>query len=152
VARASNIVFSIGAQSLNDGPIHSSWVIEGTPRSKNKLLSFSADGTASTMMWDCTAGRFNWYYDVDETLYVIEGAATIKDPATGVAQRLAVGDTVFFPAGSRAEWHVEQYVRKVAFCRTPLPAIQVFFRRGVRFLRRLMGARSKDATPAMFRT
>jgi hypothetical protein len=145
-------VFSIGAQSLNDGPINSSWIIAGTPRSKNKLLSFSPDGTASTMMWDCTAGRFNWYYDCDETLCVIEGAALIKDPSTGVTQRLGVGDTAFFPAGSSAEWQVEQYVRKIAFCRTPLPATQVFFRRGLRFLRRLVGARSKDATPAMFRT
>ena len=150
MATANGIKFSTGSIELNSGPIHSAWVIEGNPISKNKLLSFSADGTASTMMWDCTAGRFNWYYDVDETLYVIEGAAIIKD-SSGVAHHLGVGDTAYFPAGSRAEWHVERYVRKIAFCRTPLPAAQAFFRRGLRRLKRLMGAGSKDAAPAMFR-
>jgi uncharacterized protein len=147
---ADGAKFTIGAIELSSGPIRSSWVIEGTPISKNKLLSFSADGTASTMMWDCTAGRFNWYYDVDETLCVIEGAAMIKDSA-GVTHHLVAGDTAYFPAGSRAEWHVERYVRKIAFCRTPLPAAQVFFRRGFRFLQRLVGARSKEAAPSMFR-
>lgn len=150
MAIANDVKFATGPIELSSGPIHSGWVIEGTPISKNKLLSFSADGTASTMMWDCTAGRFNWYYDIDETLCVIEGAAIIKDSA-GVTHHLGVGDTAYFPAGSRAEWHVERYVRKIAFCRTPLPATQVFFRRGFLFLKRLVGARSKDAAPAMFR-
>jgi len=34
-----------------------------------------ADGTASS----CAAGRFNWIYNVDETIYVIEGGVIIKD-------------------------------------------------------------------------
>ena len=129
-------------KSSNDG--------YGNTMSSKKTTYGSADGTASTMMWDCTAGRFNWYYDVDETLYVIEGDAIIKD-TNGVAHRLGAGDTAYFPAGSRAEWHVERYIRKIAFCRTPLPAAQAFFRRGLRRLKRLMGAGSKDAAPAMFR-
>jgi hypothetical protein len=102
-------------------------------------------------MWDCTAGRFNWYYDVDETLYVIEGSVTIKDDA-GLTHRVSAGDTVFFPAGSHAEWHVENYIRKIAFCRAPLPAPLVFWKRGIRFLKRRLGVGNKSAAPAMFRT
>jgi uncharacterized cupin superfamily protein len=144
--------FSIGKIELNPGPIRPGWIIEGNPISRNKLLSYSADGSSSTMMWDCTAGRFNWYYDIDETLCVIEGSVNIKDSA-GVTQRLGVGDTVFFPAGSRAEWHVEEYIRKIAFLRTPLPAPWVFVKRGFRFLGRILrvGADTRDAAPAMFR-
>jgi uncharacterized cupin superfamily protein len=151
VSIAKDAKFSIGKVDLNLGPIRPDWVIEGKPVSRNKLLSYSADGNSSTMMWDCTAGRFNWYYDIDETLYVIEGSVNIKDPA-GVIHRVTVGDTVFFPAGSHAEWHVESYIRKVAFLRTPLPAPLAFVKRGYRFLkRRISGGANKDDTPAMFR-
>lgn len=111
-----------GTEKLNLGlsPICAAWILEGNPVARNKLLSSSADDMASTYMWDCTAGRFNWYYDIDETVYVLEGSVVIKDP-TGARRRLTAGDTVFFPAGSRAEWNVDSYVRKIAFCRTPVP-------------------------------
>ncbi len=151
MAIADDVKFSIGKVELASGPIRRSWVLEGNPISCNKLLSYSADGTASTMIWDCTAGRFNWYYDVDETLCVLEGSVIIKD-AAGTTHRLGVGDTVFFPAGSHAEWHVEDYVRKVAFIRTPLPGPVVFVKRGFKFLRRVLLGREKNAGPAMFGT
>jgi len=146
----SVIKLAVGQLALNPSPIHPEWVIEGNPIARNKVLSSSADGTASTLIWDCTAGRFNWFYDVDETIYVIEGGVVIRD-AGGAARRLSAGDTIFFPAGARAEWHVEDYIRKIAFCRAPLPRPIVFARRGYRFLKRLVGARGgANAAPAMF--
>jgi hypothetical protein len=68
---------------------------------------------------------------------------------------LSAGDTIFFPAGTRAEWHVEDYIRKIAFCRIPLPRSVarsvVFARRGFRFLKRLLGSGDRaNAAPAMF--
>jgi len=146
----SVIKLAVGQLALNPSPIHPEWVIEGNPIARNKVLSSSGDGTASTLIWDCTAGRFNWFYDVDETIYVIEGGVVIRD-AGGAARRLSAGDTIFFPAGVRAEWHVEDYIRKIAFCRVPLPRPIVFARRGYRFLKRLVGTRGgANAAPAMF--
>ena len=52
-------------------PIEPSWIIEGNPVSRSHILSTSADGTASTIIWHCTEGRFNWYYDIDETIMPI---------------------------------------------------------------------------------
>lgn len=100
-----------------------------------ELLSSSADGTASTYFWDCTAGRFNWFYSFDETFHVLEGAVTLKYPS-GVSRRVGAGDTVFFPAGSSAEWTVDKYIRKLAFCRTPVPGLVTLARHVVRRLRR----------------
>jgi uncharacterized protein len=135
--------------TLNPSPIYPDWVLEGKPIARNQVLSRSADGTATTFLWDCTAGRFNWHYDVDETLYVIEGGVVVKDDAG--TRVLSVGDTIFFPAGARAEWHVENYVRKIAFCRTPLPRMLVLAKRGFRLLKRLVGrGGSAEASPAMF--
>ncbi len=72
------------------------------------------------MLWDCTAGEFHWYYDTDETLYVLNGAVVVSDD-DGVEHKLGPGDHVHFPAGAHAIWRIESYVRKIAFVRTPTP-------------------------------
>ena len=145
----SVIKLGVAQVSLNPAPIYPSWVLEGNPIARNKVLTSSADGTASTLIWDCTAGRFNWFYDVDETIYVIEGGVVVKDHG-GTPRRLGAGDTIFFPAGARAEWHVEDYIRKIAFCRVPLSRPAMFAKRGLRFLKRLMGNRERgNPAPAM---
>lgn len=115
-----SIVFGTSTTNLVPNPINAAWVLEGQPQARIELLSSSADGTASTYFWDCTAGRFNWFYGFDETFHILEGAVTLKDPA-GKSRRVVAGDTVFFPTGSSAEWTVDNYVRKLAFCRTPMP-------------------------------
>ena len=148
----SVIKMGVGQVSLNPSPIYRDWILEGDPVARNTVLSSSADGTSSTLIWDCTAGRFNWIYDIDETIYVIEGSVVIKDPS-GTSCRLSVGDTIFFPAGARAEWHVENYIRKIAFCRTPLPRSVVFAKRAYRFLKRRMGiSNGANTAPAMFKS
>lgn len=128
------------AHNLSLSPIHGAWILEGNPVARNKLLSSSADGMASTFIWDCTAGRFNWYYDIDETVYVLEGSVVIKDPM-GARRRLSAGDTVLFQAGTHAEWNVESYVRKIAFCRIPMPRKILLAKRLYQALRRLVGHR-----------
>ena len=74
---------------------------------------------ALTAMWDCTAGRFNWFYDVDETICVMEGTIRVRE-AAGVERQLSPGDTYLFAAGTRYEWTVPRYVRKIAFIHVPM--------------------------------
>ncbi|MET5021170.1 cupin domain-containing protein, partial [Burkholderia pseudomallei] len=67
-------------------------------------------------VWDCTAGRFNWYIDCDETSHVNEGE--VIDSSDGDAPRtLRAGDAAQFYAGSRTEWHVPKYLPKHAILR-----------------------------------
>jgi uncharacterized protein len=122
--------------ALEPSPINRDWILEGDPRARATLLSSSADGTASTFIWDCTAGRFNWYYGVDETIYVLEGGMTIKD--AGGTHHLNAGDTIYFPAGVSAEWIVKSYVRKIAFVRTQLPRSLASARRVYQRLKRVV--------------
>ena len=141
-------IIGLGASraDLMPSPIRANWVLEGNPIARNQLLSVSADGNARSYIWDCTAGRFNWFYEADETVYVIEGGVVLKDRA-GAARRLCAGDTIFFPAGAQAEWHVENYIRKFALIRTPLPKPLVLARQGYRYVKRLFSgcARTRDA-------
>ena len=134
---------------LNPCPIHPGWILEGVPVARNVVLSYSADGNASTLIWDCTAGRFNWFYDVDETIYVLEGGMIIKD--AGGTRRLSAGDSIFFPKGASAEWIVESYIRKIAFCRTPLPWPLAFAKRGLRFFKRRLRIGGRMRPPPCFR-
>src|SRR5664279_4983395 len=65
------IEFGLGEMILSSAAINPNWILEGNPVARNKLLFESADGTATTWLWDCTAGRFNWFYDIDETVHLI---------------------------------------------------------------------------------
>lgn len=145
-----SIVWSSSEITLKPAPITPEWVLEGNPVARNRELSHSADWSAWTMVWDCTAGRFQWHYDVDETVHFIEGSVTIS--ATGMAtRRFGPGDVVFFPAGTVATWQVESYIRKVAFCRKVLPAPLVFGQKIYQRLAKLLVRRPQNLgalTPA----
>jgi len=121
---------------LKPAPITASWVREGSPRARNSILSRSTDGMATTIVWDCTAGKFDWTYDIDETIYFIEGSAIIGD-GHSPPRRFGPGDVLFLPYGAVAHWHVEEYVRKIAFCRTTSPRVVSLGLRAVRKLGRI---------------
>jgi uncharacterized cupin superfamily protein len=122
LALRNEVIGAIDKAQLKDAPIQPAWILEGSPKTRVKVLSDgSTDGSAFTVMWDCTAGRFNWFYDVDETVFILEGAVTLTLPS-GTTRRLTAGSTYFFAHGTRAEWHVDQYIRKVAFCHSPMSA------------------------------
>jgi uncharacterized protein len=101
-------------------PIQSSWIIEGKPDARGSVLSASTDGLACTMIWECSEGKFNWYYDFDETILILEGSIVLESD-TMPPTRYGPGDTVFFRNGAHARWHVEGRVRKLAFCRKTHP-------------------------------
>jgi uncharacterized protein len=123
-------------------PIQPTWILEGAPVARIQLVSESADGTASTWFGDCTAGRFNGFYSFDETLHILEGGFGLKDLLTGSARRVTAGDVVYFPQGARAEWTVDRYVRKLAFCRTALPSYLIAARNVARRVKGAVRGRS----------
>jgi uncharacterized protein len=122
---------------LNNAPITPSWVIEGNPVAQNALISRSADGMASTIVWQCTEGKFNWFYDLDETIYILEGSIVLESDKMA-PKRYGPGDVVFFKNGAHARWHVEGHVRKLAFCRRTLPNAMGLAMRAVSKLNRML--------------
>jgi hypothetical protein len=123
---------------LTPRPIEPSWIIEGNPGATWCVLSQSADGLASTMVWHCTAGKFNWYYDFDETILILEGGIVLESD-TMPPTRYGPGDVIFFKDGAHARWHIESHVKKLAFCRKTQPvwlgfALRVFLKLKKMFL------------------
>ena len=106
--------------NLTPSPIEPSWIIEGNPVAKSCALSHSADGTASTIVWQCSEGKFNWYYDFDETILVLEGSIVLENDTMGPT-RYGPGDVIFFKDGAHAKWHVEGRVKKLASAARPIP-------------------------------
>ena len=109
-----------GQSELDHSFIRPDWIVEGNPQMRSQRLLQSADGTTSVFVWSCTAGRFNWYYRVDETLHILSGEVFVTDH-NGEVRRLGPGDVAFFPAGSRSLWHVPMEVKKFAVCRHTMP-------------------------------
>ena len=101
---------------LAPSPIEPSWIIEGNPEARSRLLSESICKTAKTLIWSCTEGKFNWYYDLDETIVILEGSIVLESEGMP-PKRYGVGDVIVFRRGAHAKWHVQGYVRKVAFLR-----------------------------------
>jgi uncharacterized cupin superfamily protein len=121
---------------LTPRPIAPSWIIEGKPEARGCDLSSSADGLASTMVWHCTEGKFDWYYDFEETILILEGSIVLENDAMKPT-RYGPGDVIFFRDGAHAKWHVEGHVKKLAFCRKTHPVWLGFALRVVGKLKRI---------------
>jgi uncharacterized cupin superfamily protein len=113
------------AAILKPSPIQPSWIVEGDPVAQASVLSKSTDGLAWTMVWQCSDGKFNWYYQVDETILILEGSIVLESD-TMSPTRYGPGDVIFFKDGAHAKWHVEGHVRKLAFLRRPHPILLGF--------------------------
>ena len=118
-------------------PINRSWIRAGNPQARNMVLSRSLDGRASTMIWDCTAGKFEWHYEIDETIYFLEGEVAICDRHSE-PKIFKAGDVLYLPCGAICDWQVETYVRKLAFCRRPQPRVFGLVRRGAGIVKRTL--------------
>jgi uncharacterized cupin superfamily protein len=149
--RAGLIKFGTSHGELTPAPISPDWILEGDPVARIKFLSRSVDGGGSTYIWDCTAGRFNWHYHIDETVCVLKGAVLVKEH-NGGSRLLEAGDTAYFAAGSSAEWTVETYIRKVAFMYRPLPAPLRVAKRVYVGIRSVIRGRAKQKTGEMVPT
>ena len=124
------------AVDLTPRPIESSWIIEGKPEASWSILSQSTDGLATTMVWHCTEGKFNWFYDFDETVLILDGSIVLESDGMPPTRYVA-GDVIFFKDGAHAKWHVEGHVKKIAFCRKTNPAVIGFMIRVVNKLKRM---------------
>ena len=109
----------LGSPSLEmtDQPIPPAWIDEGAPQARASCAVRSADGRMMSGEWSCTAGRFTWTYYDDEFIRILAGEAFIE--IEGVFRRFGPGDSVFFPLGQSARWHVPDYVHKVFFLSRP---------------------------------
>jgi uncharacterized protein len=135
-------------QQLKPGFIRTECIIAGEPKVRSAIISTTKDGEGFIVAWECTAGKFRWEYDLDETLHIIEGSVTLEDNS-GSSRTVGAGDMVYFPKGASVVWNVHSQVRKLAICRRVLPAPLPALVRSLRFIKGVMRGGSKgEATLA----
>ncbi len=100
------------------------------------------------MLCECSAGKFNGYYDFDETILILEGAIVLESDAMRPS-RYGPGDIVFFRNGAHARWHVEGRVRKLAFCHTNQPFVLGFAMRTFNKIKRTRMPSGRRATASL---
>lgn len=131
--RQSGVFGNTSAIPSEPSPIEPSWIRSGNPVTRCRDHSVTFDGAAWTTMWDCTRSTFEWHYQFDEVVVILEGSVRVTD-GDGLSRTLIQGDVAYFPYGSSWLWEVDRYVRKVAFCHNSIPA---GMRLPVRIARRL---------------
>lgn len=107
---------------LKPAPINKDWVLEGNPKTEAGEVAHSGDGFMQTYVWRTTASRFNWFYDFDETITILDGDVFITDES-GRERHLEAGDVAFFPYGAKTTWRVSDHVRKIAVVKRPVPGV-----------------------------
>jgi uncharacterized cupin superfamily protein len=115
------IASSLDNLAMEPAPIEPTWVLAGKPEARLSLHSRAYDEQATTAIWDCTAGTFRWYFGWDETVMILDGEVHVTGE-DGSERTLKAGDIAYFPGKSWATWHIDSYVRKIAFCRKEFPA------------------------------
>jgi uncharacterized protein len=113
---ARPLTLELGASTA---PIFPGWVLNGTPSTRAWNVTRSHDRRSNIVVWECTAGSFEWHYNSDETAVVVSGEVFITNER-GEEQRLGPGDLGFFPAGTSCIWRVPEHVRKIAVLRQPI--------------------------------
>lgn len=104
------------SSAAQTAPVAPRWVLSGEPITRTWGVLRSHDLTSDLVVWECTAGRFECRYSVDEVVMIVAGEVFITDH-TGEERRLGPGDLGFFPAGSSCIWRVPELVRKIAVLR-----------------------------------
>jgi uncharacterized cupin superfamily protein len=111
---------TLDPQHLEPAPIPDEWVIEGSPRARAAELGRSPDGTCTAAHWDCTAGTFHWFFFNEEIVHILDGEVVVRN-AREQERVLRKGDVAVLPANEWMVWRVDRYVRKLAYCRFPVP-------------------------------
>ncbi|MDB4975645.1 MAG: hypothetical protein JWN48_3986 [Myxococcaceae bacterium] len=105
---------------LNEVPIDPSWILEGEPVSRVKLLHAAPDAKYTVALWECNAGKFRWYFGYDEVVHILDGEVVVRED-DGTERTLRPGDVALFPKGTTNVWSVSSYVRKMAINRYHKP-------------------------------
>jgi uncharacterized cupin superfamily protein len=105
---------------LRDDPIDPQHVLAGRPHARARTWAVSADRTTTHWVWECSAGSFRWWFGFDETVTILEGSVRVEvDGEPPIV--LVAGDAAYFPAGRWSTWTIDEYVRKQAVLRVPVP-------------------------------
>ncbi|MFZ6849611.1 cupin domain-containing protein [Undibacterium sp. RuRC25W] len=90
--------------------VNPAWIKSGTPNFRADEFFKSGDGQTSSGIFECDAATFEWHYQFDEAVYILDGSVTLD--YQGKQFTLHAGESALFRAGTTAVWHVPDHIRK----------------------------------------
>jgi len=109
----SIVTATLAEVELEPSQIPSNWILDGSPKTRSKMLMRTHDWTSNIVVWECTSGSYRWHYSQDEALFVLSGEGFMTNEK-GEERRFGPGDMGFFPAGTTCTWRHPDRFRKVA--------------------------------------
>jgi uncharacterized cupin superfamily protein len=95
-------------------------ILEGVPDARAVFTAESADQGACAGFWSCDVGRYEFAFDYDEFVYLIEGEVVVSEAAPSTRTYvLRAGDTAHFPQGITTIWQITQRITKYFVARAP---------------------------------
>lgn len=95
-------------------------ILEGVPDARALFTAKSADDRAAAGFWSCDVGRYEFIFDYDEFIYLIEGEVVVSEAAPSTQTYvLRAGDTAHFPQGITTIWQVTRRMTKYFVARAP---------------------------------
>ncbi|MGA8005541.1 MAG: cupin domain-containing protein [Burkholderiales bacterium] len=102
---------TVNHHELEPVSIDPSWVLSGSPKFAMTVFSDAQHLGSFSGIWQATGpGKFVWKYNVDESIYILDGSVELE--YMGKKLTLRPGDSTFFAAGTEATWTVRDHVRK----------------------------------------
>ncbi|BBP43797.1 cupin domain-containing protein [Thiosulfativibrio zosterae] len=68
-------------------------------------------GVFNWPIWEKESSAFDWFYDAEETCYLLEGQVVVSY-GKGEAVSFGAGDLVTFPKGLTCRWDIQKAVKK----------------------------------------
>jgi len=94
-------------------------ILEGVPDARGQFTAESADGNCTAGFWACDVGRYEFVFDYDEFIYLIEGEVTVTQTGSDRTWTLRPGDTAHFPQGVTTVWQITRRMTKYFVARAP---------------------------------
>jgi uncharacterized protein len=93
-------------------------ILAGQPNAGCLFTAQSADRAATAGFWSCDVGTYEFFFDYDEFIYVVEGELLVEEIG-GETHALKEGDTAHFPQGVTTIWRVIRKMTKYFVAREP---------------------------------
>src|SRR5262245_30805458 len=87
-------------------------ILEGTPNAGGLFTASTADRVVTAGFWSCDVGRYEFYFDYDEFVYIIRGEVHVSEVGSPEVKVLAEGDTAHFPSGVTTIWTIKRPLTK----------------------------------------
>lgn len=94
-------------------------ILDGEPNAGCLFTAKSSDERTTAGFWSCDVGRYEFFFDYDEFVYLVEGEVRVtdkNDPERSWVMQ--PGDTAHFENGCTAIWEVTKKMKKY-FVATP---------------------------------